>query len=376
MRRRLYTLTTRDSVTLSLGRDSQRNTAALATLSQGTSVSKSVSLEPGEIPFEFFLAGERAGRLAASFSELLNSDEYSAIPFYGVDGQTAFDGYYVPKRGSSRPLDAQVSGQVHRVNATLSEAGTRRTHLKAVTMEVSDANNDHGNNLTSEIAIPSAADTSLTRWLSDDGMTTVATPTTTRTTQFGAVDIYNTAAAPTATSTLIYGLPYTETGKTDCRVWDDRGVSKLDANDNVQWQRVFATAHEFVGRIVVENGLVRLTMDDRTQTLTAETWDDVNQTWSNVSLGTSDWVLVDVDLVHLGPVAVEAQLLFEDPTGGQHAQDMRLTRGSTAVLFENPMNETDATPVGLQDLLEPVASTSAQSANESLDLVDRKVVRK
>ena len=81
-----------------------------------------------------------------------------------------------------------------------------------------------------------------------------------------------------------------------------------------------------------------------------------------------------MDLSHVGPVAVEAQLLFED-AGSYQALDMRLSRGATDVLFATPVNET-APPSGLQTLLDPIASTSDKTAMESLGIRKRRDVRR
>ncbi|REA00247.1 hypothetical protein DEQ92_20230 [Haloferax sp. Atlit-6N] len=349
--------------------------ASQSALSGGVSVAEAVSLEPGQIRFEFFVSGEGSDYIANAFKELLNSD-YQEIPFFGVTNETEFDGYYVPESGSTRPLDAQVVGEIHRINAVLSEAGTKASHLRSLQTTPADVANDFGNDQTRELALPSAASNS--KWFDPDSESwTSATPTATRTTQFGDVDVFDPADAPTTKTELLYDLPYDQAGRTDTRVWDSRGVSKLDADSNVQWAKVFVPSHEFAGEIIVENGLVRLTMDDAAQTITAATWDAGNSEWSTVSLGTSDWDLVDVDLTHIGPVAVEAQLLFEDSASGdQHTQNMRLSRGATDVLFTNPSNEPTTTPSGLITLLGPIASTSIESAQESLGLRERWQVRR
>ncbi|WP_199517563.1 hypothetical protein [Haloferax sp. Atlit-12N] len=375
MRRRLYTLKSRDEATAVLGSDSQRNIASQSSLSGGVSVAEAVSLEPGQIRFEFFVSGEGSDYIANAFKELLNSD-YQEIPFFGVTNETEFDGYYVPESGATRPLDAQVVGEIHRVNAVLSEAGTKASHLRSLAMSLSPVQNDHGNDQSASLTVPATA--TGVRWFNSvDGTTTSPTPTNTLSTQFGDVDVFDAAGAPTTESELVYDVPYADQGKTDCRVWDDRGVTKLDADDNVQWAKVFVTSHEFAGNIVVENGLVRLEMDGPTNTLDVSVWSDGTGQWSSLSLGASDWQLSDVDLTHIGPVAIEAQLRFENTTdGSQHAQNMRLARGATKVLFENPDNEAETTPTGLQDLLDPIASKEAQTANESLGLRKRSEVNK
>ncbi|RDZ61427.1 hypothetical protein C5B90_19050 [Haloferax sp. Atlit-12N] len=344
-------------------------------MSGGVSVAEAVSLEPGQIRFEFFVSGEGSDYIANAFKELLNSD-YQEIPFFGVTNETEFDGYYVPESGATRPLDAQVVGEIHRVNAVLSEAGTKASHLRSLAMSLSPVQNDHGNDQSASLTVPATA--TGVRWFNSvDGTTTSPTPTNTLSTQFGDVDVFDAAGAPTTESELVYDVPYADQGKTDCRVWDDRGVTKLDADDNVQWAKVFVTSHEFAGNIVVENGLVRLEMDGPTNTLDVSVWSDGTGQWSSLSLGASDWQLSDVDLTHIGPVAIEAQLRFENTTdGSQHAQNMRLARGATKVLFENPDNEAETTPTGLQDLLDPIASKEAQTANESLGLRKRSEVNK
>ncbi|WP_363463405.1 hypothetical protein [Halogeometricum borinquense] len=378
MKRRLYTLSTRDQWIVQLGNSDYRKTTSVSSVSNDDCalMSKPLSHKPGELRFEFLLGGDGAGRLAAQFSELLDSD-YGVIPFFGVGESTEYDGYYVAHSGQSEPLDATAAGSLQRVGAVLKEAGTRQSHWRSVEMNVSDTQNDITNNPAQSTAVGIPAAATLMRWfdpVADEVQP--ATPSATTATEFGDVALVAASDAPTDSSALIYDLPYVESGKTDVRVWDNRGVAKTDAENVVQWDRVFVPDHDCVGSPVVSNGAIRLTLD-AANGIAAERWVDGSAAWQDVELNDSDWSLVDADLVNVAPASMDSQLLFENSSSGvQHALNMRLGRGRTKVLFTNPSGEDNQTPSGLADYLRPIASDEVETTNASLNLRSRQEVRR
>lgn len=379
---RLYRLVVRDQAVLRSGRGVQRNTGAIAKLT-GQSVSKPISLAPGEIRFEWVYAGDGAKQLAQSAEELFDASGYGKVPLFSTGADADLDGYYTLKSADKRPLDP-ATDRLYRVNGILRSAGTRRSSLRSVELTVDSVANDFGTTEEAFVGVPAAA--SLQRWYDERANTlTQATPADTVTTEFGDVNLYDVATAPSTTdAALVYDLPYEEQGKVDVRVWDDReqGLgAKTDAEGVVQYQKVFVTSHEYRGRPVCSNGRLRVLCDEDPTVVpgvTAERWDTANSTWSSVSLGSNpnDWRVIDVDVVAIGAAAVDAQLLFRNDSGTQHALNARLTRGDDTILWTNPPNEDDQTPTALRDVLDPIASTDLQTGGEALGLRAREEVRR
>lgn len=361
-----------------------RNTAPITPLSTGTSTTESISVDPGQFDLTGYFRGRGADRLTKQLKELFSASGYEAIPFFALGVEREDDGYYTLGSIDAEPVEETARGYLHRYTATLEEAGTRRSSLRSVELTVDSVANDFGTTEEAFVGVPVAA--SLQRWYDERANTlTQATPADTVTTEFGDVALYDVATAPSTTdAALVYDLPYEEQGKVDVRVWDDRDTglnAKTDADGVVQWARVFVTSHEYRGRPVLSNGRLRVLCDEDPTVVsgvTAERWDTANSTWSSVSLGSNPdgWRVIDVDVVAIGPAAVDAQLLFENAAGTQHALNARLTRGDNTILWTNPPNEDDQTPTALRDVLDPIASTDLQTGGESLGLRAREEVRR
>ena len=386
-RRRLYTLSIPTDAQLETGRQVRRRTASISPLGDGTAIGQSIAPEPGSVRLAGSYRGDLADVMAREYEELHDADGYGAVPLFATEGEsTDRDGYYVLEEADTAPAAPQSEGVLHSFSSRLELSGSRSSHFRAVEITVDAVDNPLGTTEEARIGVPAAATDSLTRWYDYSANTlTDATPTETVATEFGDVALYDVASAPSTTSAaLVYDIPYAEQGKTDVRVWDDRETSsKTDAEDVVQWARVFITAHEYQGRPVVSNGRLRVLLDEDPTTqpgLQAERWDDATSEWASVALapeGNPDgWALVDADLTHIGPAAVEAQLLFRADDGTQAPLNARLSRGANTILFATPPNAPDATPVSLREVVEPIASNRLQTAGESLGLRAREDIRR
>ncbi|MDQ2053228.1 hypothetical protein [Halobellus sp. H-GB7] len=376
---RLYRLVIRNQAVLRRGRGLQRNTAQLSKLS-GQSTSKAISLAPGEIRFEFLRAGEYAAKLAQEAKELFDAEGFETVPLYSMGSETETDGYYVLKSADGRPLDP-ATNRLHRIDGVLRAAGTRRSHLRSVATTIATQPNDFGNDERARVGVDARA--TRPQWKDrTSNATEDATIVTTRTGAFGDVALVDPQASTFEAPTLVYDLPYEHQGAMDVRVWDDRGHGldgKTDSDGVVQWARVFTTSHEFAGATVLSNGLVRLRCADDAETIAAERYDAGAGAWTAVALGSSEWTLVDVGVVSIGPAAVDARLTFADRTSSPVAYyelAARVTRGDETIQFTTPGRDAQGgTPAGLLDLLDPIASTSRLTAGESLGLVARDDVR-
>lgn len=356
-----------------------RNVADVSVVTGGPSSVDSVSLQPGEKRLEGAYRGNRSDVLATEISELLASDVLKPIPFFDTAGTSSDDGYYLARTISSTPVQPQAAGAVHTFEGALKKTGTRRSHWRAASTTIASLSNDFGNSETPRVGIDTRAERP--RWFDPEARTFEdASTVATRNAEFGDVDIYDPSSSTYSNPTLVYGLEYAHEGDVDCRVWDTRGLTdREDANNYRQWRKVYDTRSEFTGDVVIANGIVRLTLDESANTITAETWDDGAGAWSSVSLGTSDWELFDVDLTRIGTARIDAQLTFRDPTASPttyYHLDARLSRGADAVLFTTPSRSTQgATPSGLVTLLDPIASESIETPAVEAGLVRRKEVR-
>ncbi|MEA5387129.1 hypothetical protein VB779_08710 [Haloarculaceae archaeon H-GB11] len=197
---------------------------------------------------------------------------------------------------------------------------------------------------------------------------------------------------------LIYSVAYRHEWPVDARVWDDYnrekvyresgtsaqvgsatvGSATVGGDDRVvdsQWQRVFVTDHDYVGRRVIETDRLRLVPDVDGEKLRAYRWDDSEGQYGIVQLGSSPWRLVDVNLRRIGVERIVGQLVFEDTSspGTTEAIDMTVQRGRDNALFTTPPN-VGSTSSGLVTRLSPIAVTETRAATEVATLEAREDV--
>lgn len=360
------------------GSSPDRNLSKQGTVGPGAPVAASISLQPNEQILQGEYRLKYSAKMAAEIEELFNAGAVESVPFHTVSGTSAEDGYYQLQNTKVKPLDPRGSDLSHEFDGILARVGSKRTHWRAVTTRITDVKNDFGTNDTAYIGVPSVA--SKVRWFNPTSKAReVPTVVATRNAELGDIDIVDANASSYRNPTLLYEVDYSKEYEVDCRVWDDRGLSsRTDASGHLQWQKVFDVAHQFEGKAIAANGLFRITFDESTPSITAEEWDDVNSTWSSVSLGASDWDLWDVDLHRIGLSRIEAQVEFEDSTTSPNSYyrlDMVLHRGYNWPQWLRPADETNATPSGLVTKLDPIANDDQLNPQEVKTVVDRGDVR-
>jgi len=372
MTRRLYRTPIPESAYRDSGETQRTELSKLSALTGQGSV-QSTGTTPGELQLQVQYRGTYAGRLALELSELLHSDAFSGIPYAPVDGSAEDDGYYSAESVSPGRIRPQTDRAVN-VDATLARDGTRATHFQAVATSKDAEKNDFGSGQTTHIGVPASA--SLIRWWDGDAETEEPSPVETRSAEYGDVEIYDVDSADVGNDpTLLYKpAGYDEIGDVDVGVWDTYGADeKRDEDDVVQWQRVFATQHDPRGALVLENGLLRLTLDDVDETITAERWDSGSEEWTDEDLGSSGWEPVDVDVRHIAPARLEARVLWSDGSE-RYPLDMILARGAEDALWVRTPNAQSETPSTLVDYLEPIASETIYDAGAEQALVSREEV--
>lgn len=364
----------------------RRQLASFGAVSGGQSTVESISLDPGEQRLRGQYRGKYAAKMASELEELFSADGITTVPYYGVDETTTEDGYYALGGGGSVTvgrLDPREDA-LQEFDGTLTKEGTRASQWRAVATEPTSVADRSwaGNTTTALVGVPAAA--TQVQWFdASTGATADPSVVETRQCEFGAIEIYDAEAAPYSTPTLIYGLDYAEEGGVDCRVWDDRGAglaNRTDSEGVLQWQKVYRADHEFAvtsgALAIVDSGRLRLAFDESAKSLTAQRWDDAAGAWSDVALGSSNWVFATLDVQVIGAAVVEAQVTFRDPSQSPTATytlEMLLPRGYASALWLYPVGEGPV-PSGLQTLLDPIASAQTNDPQPSKGLVAKSEV--
>lgn len=376
--RRLYTVTVpENALQQRSGQAQQRQELAKLTGLSGDGSVTQVGSNPGEFDVEGQFRGTDAEMMAAEVSELAGSDAISSVAFYDPDTDVAAAGYYTVEQIQNRRFRPQRP-EVASFQIRLAREGTRDSHLRYIRTNNRDVTHDFGSDATERINIPDTA--TKVRWIAEDkSATTPATSVGTTAAEFGTIAQYDPTNAPAAydSAGIVYQLPYSDSGNVDAAVFDTRRLSEF-VNGDFKWQQVFQSSHEFSGSVVLENGVVRLTIDESTNSLTAEEWDSGTSAWVSRSLGvTGGWQVIDVDVIDANPARVYAQLEFEDTDdSSRYSLDAFLHRGWPNVQFAVPASLSGPIPADLVTYLDPVASPRYVDARETKAILDREVVRK
>jgi hypothetical protein len=386
---RLYTAHIPDAALGETSPSAQRRIAALAGSEAATPSVAATGLQPGDLRLRGQYRGPLGERLATELRELLTADHIDQAVFYRVAANVPEAAYYSASESAGARVAPQTPAAVD-FDGSLVEAGGLGDFRRAVHAGPTDTRQvDHnfGNATVGYIGVPAAAGP--VRWLSND--TTAqqpAAPDSTVSAEFGDVELFDIDAAPAAVGDrpyLVYDLPPTNAGDVDTVVFDTYGDAEtrtINGTDVFAWQAVYRSGHRFRGEAVIETGRIRTTLAPDADTITAERWDDATGTWSSVSLGTSDWVLDDADLVRPGPGHTRAQLTFratadtaDASQGDRYRLDARYHRGWADVQFAIPGGESGPIPTDLVTLLDPIASDSVVNPAPNRTLLPRSDLR-
>lgn len=368
-----------------------RNLASQGLLGQDESALESISTDPGTVSLRGQIIGRYAELIAAELKELADSSGYAIVPVNVPGEKTAADGYYSVEDMSIGAVHESLA-LAQEYDGSLSKAGTRRSHYRAVETTPRQADHPWGTDTTAEIGIPATA--SDVQWVNPStNASEPASSTATRNAEHGDVDVYQVTDASFYSvgdkpgPVLVYDVGYDAIGPIDVRVWDRRGYASRDDDDGIpRWAKVFVSTHDYGDdAAVIENGLLRLTFDTSADPgFAVETWDDANTTWTATSLDTSgngaDWQLLAIDIGHrqeqtLAPDRVDALTRWTNTADGStYALDMTLHRGQDAVQFARLPDADSPVPSGLETLLSPIASTSILHSQSTQTLRPRSEV--
>ncbi|WP_137288826.1 hypothetical protein [Natronorubrum halophilum] len=380
----LYTLVVPSASQSQLGNLQRQELAQSAILGEDGGVVEPVSSNPADQTLNGVYRGQFAEKMATELDELSSASGFDTVALAGMDGSTPIDGYYAVDEANIEPAQAQT-GRAQRFELSLAREGTRNKHWRAVGSNPYKTDHEFGNDLEALVGLPAKA--RKVQWFHPENQTRApAMSIETRSAELGDVDIYDLTDASWydpppfdegVPPTLLYDISYTAEENVDCRVYDTRGHdTKLDTDGNLQWQKLFSTQHDIDNPIVMDNGLLRLWLDEAAGTLKAEEWDSGTDSWADVSLTQPASIeLFDVDLTSVAMVRDKAQLTF-DVDGELFALNAIVTRGAEDVLFTIPENETGPISEGLEGWLGPIASESVVDPNASKTLVSRNEVQR
>ncbi|ADD05210.1 uncharacterized protein Nmag_1634 [Natrialba magadii ATCC 43099] len=329
-----------------------------------------------------FRAGSWHSQLHAEELRELTNSSIEALPLFQEDGRYPDAGYYEIESASVPPAHANAH-DIYVWDLELTRKGTQQNSYRAVEPNTRQADHEFGNETDALVGVPAAA--RKVQWF--DGETqhrAPAEPIETRESEFGDVDTYDLADGKDAVGvedpTLVYEIDYADEAPVDCAAYDTRGESeKYLKNDDGRvrlWQSLFSTQHDFDDEIVMDNGLVRLRLDETEGTIEAEEWDSSDESWSDVGLDQpADVELWDVDLQEVAMIRDKAQLTF-DVDGDLFALDAILSRGADGVLFDIPSGETGPIPEDVEEMLGAIAAEALVDPQAAKGLISRSQVRK
>lgn len=354
------------------------------------------------------LKGPRASERARELAEFFRSagSQPFALSTVAANG-AGLDGYYITTSAERDPIlstPEEGSKAAEQISLrSMARAGTQQSHWLGLATNPSEPDVSHGFGTAEEalVGVPASA----TKVQAIDAAIgpserTSPTPEFTAPSEFGGVDVYDALAIGFDNPIFLYNLPYDEAAKVDVNVYDTLGnADKFDTSGSTairQWQHIFNPAHDPDGPIVLDNGLLRVRLDEANGTIEAEGFDDGSygagpygagpyggyenpdnaDVWHDALIGAADWSLLDANLTHISPVRVEAQLIFENDTDGSlYAVDVQLGRGAPSLKVWVPKTVSDPIPSGLADLFDPIASESTWDPVLSRTLINRKEVQ-
>lgn len=373
----LYTLVVPSAAQGSLDNRQQQQLARAGILGSDVGAVDQIATGSADETITGVYRGKYAEKMAAELKELAAASGVETVAVVGIGTETPLDGYYAVDNARTEPAQPQT-GKAQRYELALVQRGRRGSHFRALETNPRQVDHDFGSDLDSYVGAPATA--SKVRWYDPDtSAIEQASVLETRAAEGGDVDIYDVDASSYDTPALIYEIGYAAEENVDVRVYDTLGnTDKLDTDGNLQWRKVFATDHDTASsaELIVDNGLLRLRLDEAAGTIAAQEWDETNTTWTDVGLSAPSGVsLFDVDIMEIGMATVRAQLLIDD-NGTLFALDVTLARGDQNALFALPENESGPIPTNIQDWLEPIAKTTLVDPQAAKDLVARADVRK
>lgn len=378
----LYNIWLPEASTSSAEDDIQADIQQAGLLGQGSIATEKIAADTidftvtGHLPL-----GDRFARKHATELESLAASGYEAVPLFDQDADVSDPkrAYYEVQAVDVSPAHPTTQA-AYEYTVALSEKGTHSSHWRGVRTTVETVSTGLATGGNGLIGVDGGSVKA--KWIDAAQGRSVATVDSTVSSEFGAVDRYAPSAPSFDDPTLLYEADFDAEYQTDVVVYDDRGESDRawsfsdgqTTASATQWVHIYHGAHEFEGRPVVDNGLLRLRFDESNGNVDAWQYNAGADSWGSVSTSGS-FDLVDADLDRIGPADVRLFCEFEDTNAGSlHTATISVQRGLDEMVLRIPDNESSI-PSGLESQLSGVASDQSTDAKPRQTVVRRSEAR-
>lgn len=373
--RQLYALPFFDDDLQTEGINAQRRQARQGQLTTGPPQVRFIASEPGERRLRGHFDGQYADVMGSEMRELLGAGDIRQVPYFVVNESVPWEGYYAPSRVDAADRAEPTTDRVQRFEGTLDFEGTNRTHRREVAIANSTVTNPYGSASTQVLFLANAS--GRPQWVSQKGdIVEAATVQATHAAEREDFDEFD-ATEPTFSGNesyaLVYDLDYDDEWQSDPIVWDDHDRNQTVGNVSPTWGRVYDPGHAYNGSRVIETGRLRLLPVPATNTFTAQQWNDTSGAYENVSLGSSDWELLEWDVRRIGIERINSRTTWQNAsdTSSTFELEADVLRGQNETHFYEPENAGSATPSGLVTLLDPIAMDTDETLGEEAGLRER-----
>jgi len=290
------------------------------------------------------------------------------------------NGYYHIEDASVQPPHPSRRG-IQRYDVSLTRAGGRGSHYRAVRTQPQSIDNPVPA-VSADPVIPIYLPVQAQKrqlYNPDSGATTGLDATSQVDSAIGTLAAITSSELSSEERLVLYDASYTR-DISALYVFDDRGFSsKTDGNDNRQWQAVFDPSHDLEGqsRFVVSTQRLRVYLTGLT-TPDIEAEEYSAGSWSSISIPTTDWEILDVDLRRVGLHSASVQLRLQDTTNISDVRTVNLyfAFGDESITVGVPPTESSTIPPGITDRLEPIARSNNSIIQPERTLVPKREVRK
>jgi len=207
--KRLYVLTLPEGTQTRDGSVLRQSQASDAILGGDSGEVESLGAEPGERPLEVEIPDDYADVRARELNELARGFD-QPVPFHGKGTVTSGDAYYSVAQAEPGPIDPRTQA-FQRVRLRLTREGTIANAWREVKTAPTQVDHPFGSTTETEVGVPAAA--RKVRWLDAVPQNTEeVTVQSTRTAEFGDVDILDARQSSYTDPDLIYEIDYGDDG--------------------------------------------------------------------------------------------------------------------------------------------------------------------
>jgi hypothetical protein len=371
-------------VQLNTERRQRSNLAQQGFLSTSGSRVESLTTAPGDITLSGQLRPpipvNQVPIVAAELEELAAGDIGPvALSSAEFTERRKSDGYYHIEDGTVQPAHPERP-EVQQYEVSLTRAGGRGSHYRAVRTRPQTVNSPITGSDPPDVPVYyTSLSAKQQLYNPDSGAVTGLDPGTAIDSDTGNLYKETPPQASNEERLVLYDTSY-NFDIIGLYVFDDKNFnSKTDADGNRQWQAVFDPSHDLQGtpRFVISTQRLRVYLTGLdSPDIEAERYDAASGSWSSVSIPTTDWEILDVDLKRVGLHSTSVQVRFRDTTTPSDVRTVNLyfSFGAESLIVGVPPTESATIPPGITDRLVPIAR--AADAEQTILQPERTLVPK